>query len=244
MKSQSNNGLCIEGLSFAYGAKQALDDVSLSITPGTFCALLGPNGAGKSTLFALLTRLFTSPVGKITIGGHDLAQAPRAALAQMGVVFQQTTLDLDLTIRQNLHYFAALHGLSGKAAARRIDAALAQLNLTDRASEKCRTLNGGHKRRTEIARALLHSPSFLLLDEPTVGLDAATRAEITGHVHTLAEDQNLTVLWATHLTDEVSDHDQLAILHQGRIRASDITSSLRGTDTLRDYFLKTTAQPA
>lgn len=244
MTSRSNKGLEIEGLSFAYGTKQALDDVALSIAPGTFCALLGPNGAGKSTLFALLTRLFTSREGTITIGGHDLARAPRAALAQMGVVFQQTTLDLDLTIRQNLRYFAALHGLSGRDAAHRIDAALDQLALTERAAEKCRTLNGGHKRRTEIARALLHSPSFLLLDEPTVGLDAATRADITAHVHSLAADQNLTVLWATHLTDEVEDHDQLAILHRGQLLASGRTADLRQSQPLSEYFLSLTSEPA
>lgn len=243
MKSQSNDGLTIEGLSFAYGAKQALDDISLSIGPGTFCALLGPNGAGKSTLFALLTRLFTAPSGRISVGGQDLSRSPRAALAQMGVVFQQTTLDLDLTIRQNLRYFAALHGLSGCDAATRIDAALEQLDLTARASEKCRTLNGGHKRRTEIARALLHSPSFLLLDEATVGLDAATRADITAHVHSLAADQNLTVLWATHLTDEVEDSDQLAILHRGQLLASGQTADLRNNQTLSDYFLSLTSDP-
>ncbi|MDA7428473.1 ABC transporter ATP-binding protein [Primorskyibacter aestuariivivens] len=234
----------IEGLSFAYGAKQALDDISLTIAPGTFCALLGPNGAGKSTLFALLTRLFTTAEGRITIGGHDLAKTPRAALAQMGVVFQQTTLDLDLTIRQNLRYFAALHGLSGREASRRIDAALDQLDLTARASEKCRTLNGGHKRRTEIARALLHSPSFLLLDEATVGLDAATRADITAHVHALAAEKNLTVLWATHLTDEVEDHDQLAILHRGQLLTSGRTAELRQSQSLSDYFLSLTSEPA
>ena len=244
MTSPSNNGLDIQRLSFAYGARQALDGVSLTVAPGTFCALLGPNGAGKSTLFALLTRLFTAPEGRIVIGGHDLQTTPRAALAQMGVVFQQTTLDLDLTIRQNLAYFAALHGLSGRAAARRIDAALDRLNLTDRAHERCRALNGGHRRRTEIARALLHSPAFLLLDEPTVGLDAATRSEITAHVHALARDDGLTVLWATHLTDEVAETDQLALLHRGRICASGISSELRGAETLHDYFLKTTATPA
>lgn len=244
MTSPSDNGLAIDGLSFSYGAKQALDDVSLRVAPGTFCALLGPNGAGKSTLFALLTRLFTAPEGGIEIGGHDLRATPRAALAQMGVVFQQTTLDLDLTIRQNLSYFAALHGLSGRDAKTRIDAALDRLDLTARAHEKCRALNGGHKRRTEIARALLHSPRFLLLDEPTVGLDAATRADITAHVHGLAADQGLTVLWATHLTDEVADTDQLAILHQGRIIASGTAADLRGSQSLSAYFLVATGAPA
>lgn len=244
MKSPSDSGLVVERLSFAYGATKALDDVSLRVEPGTFCALLGPNGAGKSTLFALLTRLFTAPEGRIVIGGHDLARSPRAALAAMGVVFQQPTLDLDLTIRQNLRYFAALHGLAGRAAAHRIDAALDRLGLAARAGERGRTLNGGHRRRTEIARALLHRPAFLLLDEPTVGLDAATRASLTAHVHSLAAEDGLTVLWATHLTDEVGDDDRLAILHAGRIRANGHAGALRGGQPLHDYFLSLTQEAA
>ena len=118
------SGLRVSDLSFSYGSKQALDNVSFDVEPGQFCALLGPNGAGKSTLFALLTRLLSASAGSIEIAGHDLAQAPRAALAELGIVFQQTTLDLDLSVRQNLSYFAALHGIAGRAATKRIDAAL------------------------------------------------------------------------------------------------------------------------
>ena len=209
--------LSVSNLSFSYGKKEALKGVSFALTPG-FCALLGPNGAGKSTLFALLTRLFTAPGANIQIAGHDLTGAPRQALAALGVVFQQPTLDLELSVRQNLRYFAALHGLSGRDANARIDHALARLDMSDRADEKVRRLNGGHRRRTEIARVLIHDPKVLLLDEPTVGLDAATRAAITDHVHDLAKD-GMTVLWATHLTDEINDDDHLLILHQGRILA-------------------------
>ena len=140
--------------------------MSFRVESGTFCALLGRNGAGKSTLFNLLTRLFVAPKGHIKIAGHDLRASPRAALAELGIVFQQTTLDLDLTVQQNLAYFAALHGLSGRKARHRIDAALEQLDMRERTGEKARALNGGHRRRTEIARALLHEPSVLLLDEP------------------------------------------------------------------------------
>lgn len=237
------SGLSVQGLSFAYGTKQALDDVSFDVGAGQFCALLGPNGAGKSTLFALLTRLLQARGGEIRIAGHDLATAPRAALAQLGIVFQQTTLDLDLTVRQNLSYFAALHGHAGRDAARRIDAALDRLDMRDRAREKARALNGGHRRRTEIARALIHDPSVLLLDEPTVGLDAAARASITGHVHALC-DAGVTVLWATHLTDEVRADDQLVILHRARVLASGTTAEICGSAPLADKFLSLTGQPA
>lgn len=210
-------GLAVSDLSYSYGQRRALDGVGFRVEPGRFCALLGPNGAGKSTLFSLLTRLFTTREGRIEVAGFDLSRSPRAALARIGVVFQQPTLDLDLTVRRNLLYFAALHGLSGREARRRSEEALERLGMAERADEKARALNGGHRRRMEIARALIHRPAVLLLDEPTVGLDAATRAAITDHVHRLAADDGLTVLWATHLTDEVRPADQLVVLHRGKV---------------------------
>lgn len=236
-------GLTVSGLSFEYGPKKALDDVSLTVSPGSFCALLGPNGAGKSTLVSLLTRLLVPPVGEISIAGHDLRKAPRRALADLGVVFQQPTLDLSLTVRQNLSYFAALHGLRRSEMPKRIDRALDQLGMLERADEKTRALNGGHRRRMELARALLHEPKVLLLDEPTVGLDAAARQSITAHVHDLAA-QGLCVLWTTHLTDEVRDSDQLLVLHQGRILADGVTGALRGSVALSDWFLSQTGAAA
>ncbi len=234
--------LSVEDLSFSYGKKDALTGVSFALAPG-FSALLGPNGAGKSTLFALLTRLFTAPGGRIEIAGHDLNAAPRLALAELGVVFQQPTLDLDLTVRQNLKYFAALHGLSGADAAMRIDRALARLDMAERGGEKVRGLNGGHRRRTEIARVLIHDPKVLLLDEPTVGLDAASRAAITEHVHDLACD-GMTVLWATHLTDEINDDDHLLILHQGHLLAEGQTADVTKGAALKDHFLSVTGGDA
>ena len=233
------NGLSVKDLSYSYGARRALDGVTFEVPEGRFCALLGPNGAGKSTLFALLTRLFTTKQGSISVAGHDLSRAPRAALARIGVVFQQPTLDLDLTVRRNLLYFAALHGLSGREAAERAEAALERLGMAERAHEKARALNGGHRRRMEIARALIHRPAVLLLDEPTVGLDAATRASITDHVHRLAAEDGLTVLWATHLTDEVRPNDQLVILHKGGI----LSDGAAGTDVTR-RFLDLTGETA
>jgi len=237
------SGLKVSDLSYAYGAKRALQDVSFEVPRGQFCALLGPNGAGKSTLFGLLTRLLTTPTGTIEVAGQDLRRSPRTALAKLGIVFQQSTLDLDLSVRQNLSYFAALHGISGRNATRRIDAALDKLAMLERAGEKARSLNGGHRRRAEIARALIHEPAVLLLDEPTVGLDAAARADITGHVHQLTQ-QGTTVLWSTHLTDEVAAQDQLVILHKARILAQGTCQDICGTSPLAQKFLSMTAAPA
>ena len=236
--------LAVQDLSHSYGPRRALDGVSFEVPRGAFCALLGPNGAGKTTLFGLMTRLFTTPEGRIEVAGHDVARTPRAALAAMGVVFQQTTLDLDLTVRRNLLYFAALHGIGGRDAARRADAALERLGMAERAGERARDLNGGHRRRTEIARALLHDPAVLLLDEPTVGLDAASRAAITAHVHDLAGTGGLTVLWATHLTDEVRALDRLVVLHRGRVLADGTAGEVAGAGSLTDAFLAMTREVA
>ncbi|MDT8858113.1 ABC transporter ATP-binding protein [Paracoccaceae bacterium Fryx2] len=233
-------GLQVSHLSYSYNGRPALDDVGFAVAPGRFCALLGPNGAGKSTLFSLLTRLIVAREGRIEVAGIDMARNPRAALARIGVVFQQPTLDLDLSVRRNLRYFAGLHGISGRTAARSIEAALERLGMAERADEQVRALNGGHRRRMEIARALIHRPQVLLLDEPTVGLDAASRAAIGGHVHDLA-DSGLAVLWATHLVDEVRDSDQVVVLHQGRVLADGSAAAIAGGSTLAEAFLAMTA---
>jgi ABC-2 type transport system ATP-binding protein len=233
-------GLEVANLTHAWGARRALDGVSFTVERGRFCALLGPNGAGKSTLFGLLTRLFTTPTGQIAVAGHDLARTPRAALARIGVVFQASSLDLDLSVRRNLLYFAALHGLSGREAERRAMAALDRLGMAERAGERAAALNGGHRRRMEIARSLIPDPEVLLLDEPTVSLDAASRASITAHVHALARD-GLTVLWATHLVDEVAAGDRLVILHHGRVLADGEAGEIGGPDLTRRFIAMTEA---
>jgi len=211
--------LTLKNVSYWYGAKQALDDVSFEVYPGKVTALLGPNGAGKSTLFSLITRLFDAPEGRIEICGKSAAQWGAKALGPLGVVFQQPTLDLDLTIKQNLRYFAALRGLNRKDADVRMMAALEALDTAERTEERVRSLNGGHRRRVEIARALLHDPKLLLLDEPTIGLDDPTRRAIVRHVHALAKSKNIGVLWATHLFDEVEPNDRLLVIDRGKIIA-------------------------
>lgn len=235
--------LSVSDLSYSFSDKRVLDDIGFEIEAGQFCALLGPNGAGKSTLFALLTRLYTVPTGSIRIAGHDLRSDPLAALGSLGVVFQSPTLDLDLSVMRNLTYFAALHGISGRLAMERGEEALARLEMADRAGEKVRNLNGGHRRRVEIARALMHRPKVLLLDEPTVGLDAGTRAAITGHVHSLARD-GMTVFWATHLTDEIWPDDRLLVLHRGRLLHDGLASDLSEPPGLTERFLQMTGETA
>lgn len=215
-----DNALAINDLSFSYGSKKALDCVAINVNAGECAVLLGPNGAGKSTLFALITRLYDAREGQIQLCGFDVKKQTGKALAKLGVVFQQTTLDLDLTVMQNLTYHAALHGLGRKLARERIRQELERLNMYDRRFEKIRQLNGGHRRRVEIARALLHKPSLLLLDEPTVGLDVPSRQAIVDYVHGLTKEENLAVLWASHLIDEIYPEDRLIVLHKGRIKAS------------------------
>ncbi len=207
-------------LSFHYGRRAALCGVNFSLHSGQFNALLGPNGAGKSTLFALLTRLYALQQGEILIAGQSIRQHPAAVMRQLGVVFQQSTLDLDLSVAQNLHYHAALHGIDKYTAQQLIDAQLRRLNMQDRLHDKVRALNGGHRRRVEIARALLHRPTILLLDEPTVGLDPEARRNLNTHIRGLCASEQLTVLWATHLIEEVQADDAVIILHHGEVRAS------------------------
>ena len=233
------SALDVSHVSYRYGAKQALNDVSFSLATGRFSALLGPNGAGKSTLFSLLTRLFVTSEGQITVAGHDLSRQPLAALSKIGVVFQQPTLDLDMSVARNMSYFAALHGISGRDAENRIDKALDRLAMRERAAEKVRDLNGGHRRRMEIARALVHDPEILLLDEPTVGLDTASRRAITEHVHELAT-AGLTVFWATHLVDEIKPDDDVVILHQGQILAHERAEDIADGAPLIDRFIEMT----
>lgn len=238
----TSSALEITELGFAYGDKQVLDEVTFNAETGECTMLLGPNGAGKSTLFSLITRLYESRNGTIKLCGYDIKKDSRKALARLGVVFQQSTLDPDLTVMQNLRYHAALHGMGRKLSGQRIQEELERLDMYERRNENVRQLNGGHKRRVEIARALLHHPQLLLLDEPTVGLDVPSRQAIVEHVHALARETQLAVLWATHLIDEIYPQDQLIILHKGQIMAnSHVDQLLKKTgSTIHDVFNKLT----
>lgn len=235
--------LVVDHLDFSYSGIKALDQVTFSIPSGACTLLLGPNGAGKSTLFSLITRLYDARNGRIELCGFDVKKQTLQALSQLGVVFQQSTLDLDLTVLQNLRYHAALHGMSRKRANNRIQEELDRLNMFERRFEKIRQLNGGHRRRVEIARALLHQPALLLLDEPTVGLDVPSRLAIVEHVHRLASEKQIAVLWASHLIDEIYPEDHLIVLHKGTIRAQGVVVDIlekTGTSQIKEAFFHLT----
>ncbi|MDP9137260.1 MAG: ATP-binding cassette domain-containing protein [Pseudomonadota bacterium] len=230
----SKPALAVAAVGHSYAGRRALDGVSFEIPAGRFAVLLGLNGAGKSTLFALITRLYDAREGRIEVFGHVVSREPGEALRRLGVVFQSRTLDLDLSVLQNLTYHAALHGMAGADGRRRAIEILERFDLSDRKQDKVRSLSGGQMRRIEIGRALLHRPQLLLLDEATVGLDIRSRAEIIGHVRGLVANEGIGVLWATHLIEEVTAQDLVIVLHNGRVLAAgpvgEIVSMTGGRD--------------
>ncbi|MEJ1160803.1 ABC transporter ATP-binding protein [Prosthecomicrobium sp. N25] len=243
----ARNAILVERVSHSFGARKALDDVSLDVPEGRFTALLGLNGAGKTTLFSLLTRLYDNVTGRIEIMGHDLRRRPTAALGRLGVVFQARTLDPDLTVMQNFVYHAALHGYGRAEGKRRAERLLERISLADRINDKVRGLSGGQARRVEIARALLHEPRVVILDEPTVGLDIAARTEIVNLVRRLIDEDGLSVLWATHLFDEVRPQDRVVLLHKGRVLGRGTSAEIvaaGGEATLAAAFRKITGTKA
>lgn len=231
--------LAVGGLSHAFGERQALREVSFELHRGERTVLLGLNGAGKTTLFSLITRLYDHRSGSIRIFGWEIKENPSEALRRIGVVFQLPTLDLDLTVAQNLFYHAALHGLPRHVAATRTAREIERVGLTDRLHEKARTLSGGQRRRVEIARALVHEPKLLLLDEPTVGLDIASRQFLLEHVRMLCLEEGLAVLWATHLIDEADATARVIVLHRGQVLAEGPVADVIGkanASSMREAF--------
>jgi ABC-2 type transport system ATP-binding protein len=233
----------IDRVSHRYGARVALKDVSLAVQQSSFTVLLGLNGAGKSTLFSLITRLYAIRSGQIRIFGHDVAKEPGAALSRLGVVFQSRALDIDISVRQNLMYHAALHGIANRQASELIAQVLDRVAMADRSLDRVGNLSIGQMRRIEIARALLHQPRLLLLDEPTVGLDIKARADILDHVRRLSEVEGIGVLWATHLIDEAGAGDDVVVLHKGSVLARGTVGEVIGRSggaDLRDAFNRLT----
>lgn len=237
----------VAGLVKRYGDKTALDGVDLEIRSGEMVALLGPNGAGKSTLMQLLTGLFVADQGSIRVLGHDMRSAAPRALASLGVVFQQFALDLDLSVRANLLFHTDLHGLPRPLALSRIAEGLAAVGLSDDASRPVRALSGGNRRKVELARAMLHRPRLLLMDEATVGLDPVSRRQLTQAVVDLCRQHGVAALWTTHLVDEVAQADRVLVLHRGQLRFDgDIPACLArtGAADLETAFLQLSGQAA
>src|ERR1700758_4049553 len=240
---QGTPALLLDNVVKTYGAIRAVDGVGFKASAGEFIALLGPNGAGKTTLFQLLSGLFVPDSGRIEVMGHDMLHNPVPALAKLGIVFQQPTLDLELTVTGNLMFHAGLHGIPGGAARSRIEKEGVVLGRAERAHDKTAQLSGGNRRRVELARALLHDPRVLLMDEPTVGLDPASRGDLLRVMLTMRVERSVAVLWATHLCDEVSGADRIIVLHRGKVLADATPAQLiarSGKATIEQAFLAMT----
>lgn len=235
-----------EGVVKRYGQRTALKGLSLTLPAGLWVVMLGPNGAGKSTLFQILTGLFTADTGRVQIQGVDLSRAPSAALRHIGVVFQQSSLDLDLSVARNWRWHADLHGLTRATAAQRTAEAAQTFALTGDLDRPVRELSGGNRRKVELARALLHRPALLLMDEPTVGLDPASRRDLLAAIRQDIRARQTTVLWATHLVEEAEQADRVLLLHQGQLLAdgtpAQVTLAL-GAPTLEAGFIAAAAAP-
>src|SRR5258707_10583778 len=235
--------LLLDNVIKSYGPVRAVNGVSLKARAGEFIALLGPNGAGKSTLFQLLSGLFLPDSGRIEVMGHDMSRDAVPALAELGIVFQQPTLDLELSVTANLLFHAGLHGMPRALAKARIERELERLALKDRAHDKTAKLSGGNRRRVELARALLHEPRVLLMDEPTVGLDPQSRSDLLKLLLAMSAERKVAVLWATHLCDEVGDADRVIVLHRGKVLADTTPNELvakAGAASIEAAFLAMT----
>ncbi len=229
MPSAPNSGpaIRVEAVSKRYGRTLALDEVSFEVRDRELFALLGPNGAGKTTLLHILCTILRPDSGVALIGGFDVVRQPLAARRRLGIVFQEPSLDDRLTVRENLDLHGLVFGVPRKLRRQRIEEMLALVELTDWADKPARTLSSGMKRRLEIARALIHDSEIMLLDEPTVGLDAQTRERIWSYIRRLRDERQITVLVTTHYIEEVEGCDRVCIIDHGKVLALDTPEALK-----------------
>ena len=225
-----------------YGRRTALDDVSFSVDRASFFALLGPNGCGKTTLLRILTTLLTPTKGAAFVGGANVVTERARVLEQIGVVFQHPSIDRELTVEENLYCQGQLYGMTGRPLRDRVRNLLAVFGIDDRARERTATLSGGLQRKVELAKALLHDPQLLILDEPGAGLDPSARLAMMALIEELRDTHGLTCLLTTHLMDEADRCDQVGILDEGRLVALDSPASLKGA-TGKDVVTIDTASP-
>ena len=219
--------IAVQNLTHRYGDRVALSGVSFEVKKGEIFGLLGPNGGGKSSLFRILSTMMVPSEGRAEIAGHDVARDPAAVRRAVGVVFQTQSLDKALTVEENLRAQGHLHGLSGATLRDRMESAMERLGLTDRRKDLVDTLSGGLRRRVEIAKALLHKPQVLLMDEASTGLDPAARRDLSNHIESLRTHEGVTILLTTHMLAEADRCDRLVLLHQGKIVAQGSPAELR-----------------
>lgn len=200
-----------------YGTVTAVDHLSLSSPPGRITAVLGPNGAGKSSVLKALSTVLRPASGAVRVFGHDVYAQPLLARRQIGLLFQERVLDMELSVRQNLWFHARLFGMSRAQTQQRIDELLDLFGLSDRCGQVVSELSGGLSRRVEIARALLHQPGLLILDEPTTALDPEARRMVWNDLRRLRQELGVTVLYSTHYMDEAEFADDIVIVHDGRV---------------------------
>jgi len=217
----------VVGLEKRYGEVEAVRGVDFRVEPGETFGFLGPNGAGKSTTINILCTLARPTAGSARVAGHDVRTERDEVRRSIGLVFQDPTLDIDLTAEQNLRFHGELYGVPKALLDRRIDDLLGLVGLSERRGSVVETFSGGMKRRLEIARGLLHSPRVLFLDEPTIGLDPQSRASVWEYVRALKEREDITVFLTTHYMDEAENCDRIAIMSQGRIVALDTPDALK-----------------
>ncbi len=217
----------LDHLSHNYGSRLALDDLSFTVQPAEIFGLLGPNGSGKTTLFRILSTLMVPTGGAARIRGFDVARQPNQARQQTGIVFQARSLDLKLTVAENLKHQGHLYGLRGEALRKRSEEVLQRVGLSDRAKEYVETLSGGMQRRVELAKGLIHSPAVLLLDEPSTGLDPGARRDMWQYLRTLRDQEGVSILVTTHMMEEAEHCDRLAILNEGKLVALGSPSELK-----------------
>lgn len=209
----------LDRLAHDYGSRLALNGLTFEVRPAEIFGLLGPNGSGKTTLFRILSTLMVPTGGHARIAGFDVAAEPNQVRQQTGIVFQATSLDIKLTVGENLTHQGHLYGLRGARLQARRHEVLERVGLLDRAKDMVETLSGGQKRRVELAKGLIHSPSVLLLDEPTTGLDPGARIDLWNYLRILRDEQGVTILVTTHLMEEAEHCDRLAILSSGKLVA-------------------------
>ena len=211
--------LDVSNLHHRYGDREALRGVSFSVPAGEIFGLLGPNGGGKTTLFRIVSTLVRPTSGEVLVFGDDVTRQPGRVRRRLGVVFQSPALDVRLTVAENLRHQGHLYGLRGRPLAARLEHALERVGLTDRARDLVNTLSGGLQRRAELAKALLHQPELLVLDEPTTGLDPGARRDVWRHLAALRERDDTSIVLTTHLMDEAARCDRVGIIHEGRLVA-------------------------